>query len=206
MASGPQHNKLTERVRHWTAPILERLATFCVRLGIHPDGITISGLLITALACIPLANGQFHLAAMILLIGLPLDALDGAVARASGRTDPFGSVLDSALDRYADGFILIAFSYYFAVQDRPLWMLVAMLALLGSISVSYVRARAAGTDVNVTASVGSFTRMERLIVVLAILLIPALLEVGILLLAVGTNATALQRLWFVREQLTQQGK
>ena len=148
----------------------------------------------------------------MLLIGLPLDALDGAVARAMERKGQFGAVLDSSLDRYADGFIFAALSYYFAVQSRFDMMLLAQAALIGSFLVSYIRARADDVDVSVKVKVGLFTRLERVIAILVILLVPGLLVVpgildwGILILAIGTNFTAMQRLWFVYRTLRNRGR
>jgi phosphatidylglycerophosphate synthase len=171
---------------------------------VHPDAITFLGLLVVAVACTFIAQGQFALGGIILLAGLPLDAVDGAVARAMQRQGRFGAVLDSTLDRYADGFIFIALGYYFAQQDRFEWLLIALLAGVGTQAVSYVRARADGVNLNVT--IGLFTRMERVAVILVMLLVPSLLEIGVLILAIGTNFTALQRLFFVYKMLDEQGE
>ena len=150
-------------------------------------------------------------AGLILLISLPLDALDGAVARASGRAGAFGMVLDSTLDRYADAFILAAFSYYFAEQGRADLMLLALAALIGAFLVSYVKARAEDAKVGVSASVGLFSRMERVLALLIMTIAAGLLEsvaplaIGLLILAVGANLTALQRLRYVYITLKDRG-
>ncbi|MFW5708687.1 MAG: CDP-alcohol phosphatidyltransferase family protein [Chloroflexota bacterium] len=202
---------LTDRVRRLTEGLMRRLGTRLYRSGVHPDMITILGLIIVAVASVFIARGDFVLGAAILFIGLPLDAVDGAIARAMQRTDRFGAMLDSSLDRYADGFIFVALSYYFAVRDAHGLMLLALAALVGSFMVSYMRARGEGVEVDV--KIGMFSRLERVIVILVMLLLPdvfglPVLEVGILLLAVGTNFTALQRLWFVYHalQVAQQGE
>ena len=196
---------LTERVRELTRPLLDATGRALHQLGVHPDVITWLGLLITACASLLLSQGYLQAGGLLLLLGLPFDALDGAVARVraaeTGQTQRFGAVLDSTLDRYADGFIFIALGYYFAVQGHLDLLLLALIAMLGSLLVSYVRARADG--VNVQATVGLFTRLERIIVILLILLIPALLAWGLLLLAIGTHLTALQRLYYVSKQLNQ---
>jgi len=192
---------LTDRVRALTGGFMNRLGAILHQLGIHPDLITILGLGVVLVAAILIADGQHQLAGVILLLGLPLDAVDGAVARAMGRTDSFGAMLDSSLDRYADGLIFAGLSYYFAVQDNMTLMVVAQAALLGSFMVSYARARAEGLGVDV--KVGWFTRMERVIVILALLLVPQLLEIGVWVLAIGTNLTGMQRIWFVYKMLVQ---
>ena len=130
------------------------------------------------------------------MLSLPLDALDGAVARALKRGGAFGMLLDSTLDRYADGFIFAALGYYFAESGRLDMLIAALAALIGSYLVSYIRARADDAKVGVSVTVGFFSRLERVIVLLLMTLAAGLLErdapleVGLLILAVGTNLTA----------------
>jgi CDP-diacylglycerol--glycerol-3-phosphate 3-phosphatidyltransferase len=192
---------LTDRVRALSAGVLSRLGLMLHRARVHPDTLTILGLVVVAFAAVVIASGQFQAGAIILLVGLPLDALDGAVARAMERTDLFGAVLDSALDRYADAFIFAGLGYHFAVQDRFDLLLLTFAALMGSASVSYIRARAEGVGVSV--KVGWFSRLERVVVILVMLLIPNLLTLGLVILAVGTNLTSAQRLWVVYKALKQ---
>lgn len=195
---------LTHVMRSLTSGLMTRLGMAVYKMGIHPDAITVFGLILVAVGAFLLAQGQMQRGALVLILALPFDALDGAVARAMQRTGKFGAMLDSALDRYADGFIFAALSYHFAVHNRFDMMLLAQAALIGSILVSYVRARAGGLKVD--CEVGLFTRMERLVVILIMLLIPFLLDWGVLLLAIGTNFTALQRLWFVYQSLNNRGE
>jgi CDP-diacylglycerol--glycerol-3-phosphate 3-phosphatidyltransferase len=117
------------------------------------------------------------------------------VARAMGRQDKFGGILDSTLDRYADAFIFGGLSYYFAVHDQFDHMLLALAALTGSLVVSYVRARAG--EAGLSVKVGLLDRFVRVIIIVAVLLVPPLLTLGLWILAVGTNFTALQRMWYV---------
>lgn len=194
----------TERVRLLAHRVLDPVATLLYRLGVHPDMITVLGLLMVLIACVFVANGQFLWGAFLLLAGLPLDALDGAIARKMPHRGKFGAVLDSSLDRYADGFIFAALSYHFAVQNRMEMMLVAQAALLGSFGVSYLRARAEGVGVDV--KIGLFTRLERTIVILGMLFIVPLLDVGVIILALGTNFTAVQRLYYVYKTLKDEGR
>ena len=189
---------LTDRVRKLTGESLARVGTAFYRAGVHPDTITILGLVVVALAAALIGTGQLQVAGIVLLLGLPLDALDGAVARAMNRQGHFGGLLDSTLDRYADGLIFGALGYYFATQEQPEYLILALAALLGSYAVSYVRARAG--EAGISVKVGLFTRMERVVVILVALLVPALLVPGLWVLAVGTNITALQRVWFVYRQ------
>ena len=202
---------LTDRLRAMTAGCLDRTALVLARLGLQPDWITIAGLTLVAIAAVFLAQGAFLAGGALLLLSLPLDALDGAVARALNRGGAFGMVLDSTLDRYADGFIFAAFSYYFAMLERLDMLLLALAALLGSYLVSYVRARADDAKVGVQATVGLFTRLERVVALLVMTLAAGLLqsnvplELGLLALAIGTNLTALQRLRHVHKTLRDRG-
>ncbi len=172
------------------------------RAGVHPDTVSVLGLVTVAVGALLVARGQFVAAGWVIFVGSVLDVIDGAVARAWQQANPFGGVLDSMLDRYADGFIFVSLSYYFASQNQTTFMLLPLAALIGSYSVSYVRARAEAADVGVRVTVGLFSRLERLIVVVWALWFHGwLLLPGLWLLAIGTNITAMQRLWFVRKQI-----
>ncbi len=199
MSSQPPPVTLTDRIRALTAGAMTRAGQAVHRLGIHPDTITIGGLLLVVIAAVPIAQGQHTLGGLLLLAGLPLDALDGAVARAMQRRDRFGAVLDSTLDRYADGLIFAALAYYFVERSELIAFLLALAALNGSFVVSYVRARAG--EAGLPVKIGWFSRLERVAVLLLMLLIPALLLPGLIVLAVGTNISAVQRLWYVRRHL-----
>ncbi len=203
---------LTDWLRRLTVGPLNRCGGALARLGVHPDWVTAAGLALVAVAALYLARGELLAGGLLLLVSLPLDALDGAVARAMGRKGAFGMVLDSTLDRYADGLIFGALGYYFAAQGRPDMLALALAALVGSYLVSYVRARADDVRVGVATTVGLFTRMERVVVVLIMTIGSGLLEstlpleIGILVLALGTNLTALQRLWHVYSTLKNRGE
>ena len=186
---------LQDRVRTSTKTWMDNIGMALYRAHIHPDFITLLGLVFVLAASVFIARGQLQLGGLILLLGLPLDALDGAVARAMGRTGKFGGVLDSTLDRYADSFIFAALGYYYAAQVRLDYLLLALAALIGSFAVSYVRARAG--EAGLSVKIGLFDRMVRIIIILTMLLISSLVELGLGVLAIGTNFTALQRLWYV---------
>jgi CDP-diacylglycerol--glycerol-3-phosphate 3-phosphatidyltransferase len=185
---------LTEWVRTQIRDRMAQIGSALHRLGIHPDTITIAGLVVVLIAAIFIAQGQFQLAGIILVLGLPLDALDGAVARAMGRQGKFGGLLDSTLDRYADAFIFGGLSYHFAVSDRLDYMLLALAALIGSFGVSYVRARAG--EAGLSVKVGLLDRFVRVVIIIVMLLIPPLIPLGLWVLALGTNFTAFQRMWY----------
>lgn len=195
---------LSDFIRQRTSGVMSHIGHAAYRLGFHPDLVTAFGLLLVLLASFVIAQGKLQIAALILMIALPFDALDGAIARAMQRSSSFGAMFDSTLDRYADGFIFLALSYYFAVNHRFEMLVISQIALLGSLLVSYTRARAEGLGVD--CKVGWFTRMERLAIILLVLLFPVLLDYGIGVLALGTNLTAMQRLWHVYQTLKKEGE
>jgi CDP-diacylglycerol--glycerol-3-phosphate 3-phosphatidyltransferase len=193
---------LTDAMRHLTGGLTTRIGQRLHALGVHPDLITFVGLLFVVAAGIAASQGEFFWAAVIIVLGGPLDAIDGAVARAMQRQDKFGALFDSTLDRYADGAIFIGLATYFSGEGDQTLMLLSMIALLGSLLVSYVRARAEGLGLD--CKVGLFTRMERVVVILA-MLFTGYVGVGLWILAVGTHVTVLQRIWHVYNLIKQQG-
>jgi len=195
---------LTDRIRALTGGFMTVIGTKLFKLGVHPDAVTLLGLVIVLIASFFIGSGELRIGGIILLLGLPLDAVDGAVARAMNRTDRFGEMLDSSLDRYADGLIFASLSYHFAVQDEFNLLVLALAALLGSFMVSYARAR--GEGVGVIVKIGLLSRMERVAIILGMLLAPTVwgvpvLEIGLWVLAIGANFTALQRIWYVYKTL-----
>lgn len=190
----------SDRVRQQLTWLEQASGNFVHRLGVHPDVVSLVGLGFVIAAAFAIANGRLVLGGWLIFWGGWFDALDGAVARARGGANPFGAVLDSLLDRYADGFIFGSLSYYFAVKNEMVLMLLPLAAFMGSYAVSYVRARADAPDIGVAAKLGAFTRLERLVVVVwALWLHTWLLVPALWLLAIGTNLTAVQRLWFVKQ-------
>lgn len=185
----------TEWVRTQIRDRMGELGRTLHRLGVHPDMITLLGLVIVAIASVIIAQGRFQLGGIILVAGLPLDALDGAVARAMGRKSNFGGILNSTLDRYADAFIFGGLSYHFALQGQFDYMLLCLAALTGGFVVSYVRARAG--EAGLSVKVGLLDRFVRVIIIIAVLLVPPLTILGLWVLAIGANFTALQRIWYV---------
>jgi len=163
--------------------------------------VTIAGTVLVFVASLVVALGHMQLGAFILLLALPLDAIDGAIARAMQRKGKFGALLDSSLDRYADAAIFTGLGYYFAVKGQLEMLVLAFAALVGAYSVSYVRARAEGLGVDV--KIGLFSRLERVAIILLMLLLPDLLPIGVTILALGTNFTAFQRLVYVYRVLKQ---
>ncbi|MCB9435408.1 MAG: CDP-alcohol phosphatidyltransferase family protein [Anaerolineales bacterium] len=186
---------LTDRARRLTKGLLAPVAARVHHWGVHPDTITLIGTLLAGVGAALIVYGHFWWAALMVLIGLPLDALDGAVARL--RDDfprPFGAFWDSTLDRYADGMMFGAFVLYGYRTRSDLITILALISLIGAFLISYTRARAEGLDLE--CKVGLFSRMERTLVLLA-LLVTGWTTLGLWVFAIGNHFTALQRIWFV---------
>jgi CDP-diacylglycerol--glycerol-3-phosphate 3-phosphatidyltransferase len=177
-----------------------RAGNLGVRLGIDPDVVTVAGLGVVAIAAVFIGTGHFFWGGVILLIGLPLDAWDGAIARALNRKSRFGALLDSTLDRYADAFILLGVMYHFSVTGNHAAFLVSGAALIGAFLVSYVRARAEG--LGIPCQDGWFSRVERSIVQW-VMLLTGWVVLGVIILAIGNNLTALQRIYTVYQATRQ---
>lgn len=187
-----------ESGRALLAPVV-RLA---MALHLTPNSITVIGLGITLVASVLVATGWLLLGAVVLTAGSLLDAVDGALARATGGGTPFGSFLDSTLDRAGEAILYIGIGAWLVTsQPEPLWPVVALLvALAGSFLVSYAHARAQG--IGLAADVGLAPRTERLVIVIGgvalagLGFVPGLLA-ALVALAVLTTITVFQRTWHV---------
>jgi CDP-diacylglycerol--glycerol-3-phosphate 3-phosphatidyltransferase len=184
----------SDRARRWTKNILQPIAHYLHRRGVHPDLITFLGLGLVGIAAWAIIQEQLFIAGIILVVGLPLDALDGAIARLMKQPRPFGAFLDSTLDRYADGLIFGALVIYGERTNSDMTMILALVALVGAFAVSYTRARAEGLDLE--CKIGFFSRLERLITLL-VLFFTGWVVPMLWILAIGTQFTGLQRMWYV---------
>jgi CDP-diacylglycerol--glycerol-3-phosphate 3-phosphatidyltransferase len=195
-------NRVKEAGRAFLAPLV-RLAQ---RLGITANLVTVAGFCIVVVAAGLIAIGQLLLGAVILVTGSLLDAVDGALARATGGSTAFGSFLDSTLDRAAEAILFAGIvAYLLRTSAEPVGpVLLALTALCGSFMVSYTRAKA--ESIGLTASVGLAPRTERLVlIVIGIGLAGLGLENGLIgaigIIAALSVATTVQRIWHVRQQV-----
>lgn len=191
----PQFTTLTDFLRYQTRDFTSWIGKLGVALHIHPDSVTVLGLIFVIGAAVLAAAGQFFAAGVVLLISLPLDALDGAIARAMNRKSRFGALLDSTLDRYADAFIYMGIAYYFSALGQTNLMALSIFALIGAYGVSYVRSRAEGLDIG-SIKDGLFDRVVRSVIIIAMLL-TGLIIPGLIVLAVGNHITAIHRIIIV---------
>jgi len=184
-----------------------RSITGLARTRVTPNALTACGVsLCFAASVLVLFENRneilfYWLAAAVFVAGSILDILDGALARAGGKTTPFGAFLDSTTDRVSEGFMLTAIAYVFARNGQDVFVAVAMAAVIGSLLVSYTRARAEALGLRGDVGIGS--RAERVVVITAgLVLAPwGVLPWAIALLAVTACVTVVQRVLHVRRQL-----
>ena len=186
---------LSDRLRVLIKDVLNPIAAFFNRMGLKPNTMSLFGLVGHAAAAILLATGRMTWGGIFILLIVPLDLVDGAMARLAGKPTKFGSFVDSVSDRYAEILIFGGLLFYYLLQQDQVAIVLIYVAIAGSIMVSYSRAKAESLGFSV--KVGIFSRFERYLI-----LIPALILnypiVALVILAIMTHITALQRIMHVR--------
>jgi CDP-diacylglycerol--glycerol-3-phosphate 3-phosphatidyltransferase len=153
-----------EEARRVLDPVVEVLD----RARFRPTAITLAGLALAAAAGGAIAAHRLHLGALCLILSALCDILDGQLARRQGRVSRTGAFLDSCMDRLAEGAVFVGLAVYL-MPSGPIWVALAVLGLVASTMVSYARARAEGLGLD--GKVGVLERPERLVVLIAALLI-----------------------------------
>ena len=172
-------------------------------LRITPNEVTVAGTVLNMAAAGLVIAQHLVYAAIVFLIAGCFDMLDGALARLSQKTTPFGAFLDSTLDRVSEGVVFAGIAYLLATQGHSVDVALVVLALLGSILVSYTRARAEALGVE--CKVGLMSRPERIILIALGLFFDVLPYVIYIMLAL-TAFTVVQRVVHTYRQLSKQRK
>jgi len=194
----------TQKFQAWVRRWAERAVGTFRDSAITPNMLTLFGLAITTLGAGLVAIGQVFLGGCVLLFAGLFDIFDGALARASGKVYRYGAFLDSTVDRYSEGVVYLGILVYFLGHHLTLEPILVLTALAGSFLVSYVRARAQSLGFRCEA--GILARPERVVIIVAGLLLEPLptswstLTIALWILAIGTNVTAVQRVWEVWRQ------
>ncbi len=194
---------LTDHLRKRFKHILDPIGAFLNRLGIYPNTMTIFGLIGNTVGAYFLAQGQTFIGGMLILAMGPVDALDGTMARLRGESGVYGAFVDSVTDRYSELVIFGGLLFYFLSQGNEVASGLTYLAAAGSVLVSYVRARA--QSLGYEAKVGTFTRFERYIV-LAPSLVLGFPVIGVAIIALGANITAVQRIVHIRREVQKEAE
>ena len=190
--------RLRDFVRGHLEAALTPVAALLHRLGVKPNQVSVAGVLLNLMAEALIVADNPVLAGVVYLAAGLLDLLDGVLARLAGTASRFGAFLDSTLDRVSEGVVFAAIAYHLALGGNAVDAGLVVLALLGSLLVSYTRARAEG--LGVACNVGILTRAER-VVLIAFALLSGWLSGVIYLLLVLTGVTVAQRVHRVHRQL-----
>lgn len=194
------HMLLTDRFRSWFKGFGEICSKFLLKIGLSPNAVTIIGCLGHIAAGYLAATGRFTWAGILLIFFALTDFFDGTMSRIQngGEGTKFGAVLDSTTDRYAEFFVFGGMVYYYAVHSEFLLMMISYAAIMGSILVSYTRAKGEIEQLNMKG--GLMSRLERYLFLVPCLLfnIPA---VAMIAIAAGSHITAIQRLVHMYQEL-----
>ncbi len=182
-------------------PIVTRIVSFLTSQGISPVQLTLGGAALSFLTGVIYAKGYLFLGGILLFVAGAADLLDGPLARSTGKSSPFGAFLDSTVDRYSDFFVFAGLATHFVRNGEIFWFFVMLGIILGSFAVSYTKARA--ENFLKDCGVGFFGRSERVLLLIAGTLVTPLLKLALLVLLVGTHATALQRILHTKKTLAE---
>ncbi|MEI6624923.1 MAG: CDP-alcohol phosphatidyltransferase family protein [Thermoleophilia bacterium] len=187
----------TDGTRRVIASIMARIT----RIPVTANQVTIAGFVLNAIAAVLVYREAYIAGGVLFLIGSILDIFDGAVARARGEAGPRGAMFDSILDRFSEAIMLGAIALVFARDGNEIALIAVIAALTSSFMTSYLRARAEALGLDGTH--GVMARAERVVLIAAALLFAPLgaLPWGIILLAILSTVTVVQRARHVLRQL-----
>jgi len=195
-----QPKTFTDFLRKLFKNILDPVAEWLVKLGLHPNVVTVLGLFGHFVAAVLIILGKVPLGGLVTLIMAPIDAIDGTMARIKGEPTAFGAFVDSVTDRYSEILLYGSLLVYLGTQNNYTGVILAFLAVTGSMMVSYARTKA--ESLGFDSKIGLLSRVERYLI-----LIPCLIfnipMVALWILAIFTHITALQRVFYVRKKFYQ---
>lgn len=189
-----QWDTLTDWARTRAEVVLVPVARAMGQWGIHPNTITVLGLILQVGVGIVFGLGHVTLGGWLLLLVAPLDALDGAVARAIGKQSRFGAFLDSTFDRLSDAAVVLGLTTHYLRREMSTPVILLLIALVAVLMVSYIRARAEASGFQ--CKIGLLTRLER-IGLIGVLSAVGLHMVMIWALMILSVFTVIQRILYI---------
>jgi CDP-diacylglycerol--glycerol-3-phosphate 3-phosphatidyltransferase len=171
------------------------IVTPLARLHVTPNTVTVVGLILNGVVGWVIAGGHLITGGILLLVAGGFDMLDGALARVTKKFSTFGAFLDSVLDRYSEAIVGFGLLYHEMLSHDTLVVGLLYAYIIGSLMISYARARAEGLGLD--AKVGLLPRPERIVILAIGLIFHVLLVPVLIVLALLTNFTALQRVYHV---------
>lgn len=181
---------LSDRMRALTRDASRFFASLFGKIGLTPNALTVIGYFLTLPVVYVLATGRLQLGGVLVALSSLFDSLDGALARETGQVTKFGAFFDSVMDRYSESTIFFGLFLWYTRTQNDLALALIYVTLVGSLMVSYARARAEGLDME--CKVGWFSRFER-IALLSLALFFNLAIPALWVMAIMTNVTAMQR-------------
>lgn len=182
------------RIRKLLNVILVPLAQKLLKIGFTPNFATLTGFFFNILAAIFIGFKNHIEGGILILVGGFFDILDGILARELKINHRFGALFDSSIDRFSEAIIFLGILVYVFKETSLLYVILVIVALIGSFMVSYVRARAEGLGFK--CEVGLLTRVER-VVILGVCLILRQLPIALWIIAILANLTAIHRLIYI---------
>jgi len=177
--------------------VLDAIVRAFAAMGVNPNILTFIGFGINLLAAYLFAYGYFRWAGLTIILAGIFDMTDGRVARLEGRVTPFGGFYDSVMDRYSDLCLLVGLLIYYGRINQFLYVSLVAVAMIGSVMVSYTRARA--ENVIPSCKVGFLERPERVVLIIIGALFDRMAPV-LWLIAVLSNVTVIHRIAYTRQE------
>jgi CDP-diacylglycerol--glycerol-3-phosphate 3-phosphatidyltransferase len=190
---------ITGRIGAGGKRVLDSIVYLMASLRVHPNILTLIGLVINIFAMVLFAKGQFDWGALVILFAGIFDMLDGEVARRTKRVTKFGAFFDSVIDRYSDVLLLLGLIIWYAKIQRIFYVGLTGLVLIGAVLTSYTRARA--ESLIPACKVGFLERPER-IVLLIIGGVTNRMAAVLWVMAILSNWTVSQRIWYTYRELS----
>ena len=187
---------ITRKIGDTLGRVLDAIVRGFAASGVNPNFLTFIGFGINLLAAYLFAYGYFRWAGVTIILAGIFDMADGRVARLEGRVTPFGGFYDSVMDRYSDLCLLIGLLIYYGRINRFLYVSLVAVAMIGSVMVSYSRARA--ENVIPSCKVGFLERPERVVLIIIGAVFDRMAPV-LWLIAVLSNVTVIHRILYTRQ-------
>jgi len=198
-ASKNESRAITGRIGAGGKRVVDSIVNLLASLSVHPNILTLIGMLINIGAMILFYKGIFRWAALVVIFAGIFDIVDGEVARRTNRVTQFGAFFDSVIDRYSDVLLLLGLIAWYARINRIQYVWLTGLCLIGSTLTSYTRARA--ESLIPACKVGFLERPERIV----LLVIGALwdrMAAALWVMAILSNWTVSQRIWYTWRELS----
>jgi len=186
---------VTRQIGETLGRVLDAIVRAFAALGVNPNILTFIGFSINLLAAYLFAYGYFRWAGGIIILAGLFDMADGRVARITNRVTPFGGFFDSVMDRYSDLGLLIGLLIYYGRINRYFYVSLVAVAMIGSVMVSYARARA--ENLIPSCKVGFLERPERVVLIIIGALFDRMAPV-LWLIAALSNITVIHRILYTR--------